>query len=216
MRSGFPRPVAGAELVLGFAAAGHAAMPSLRVQRAIARAVLASPGRCGRTFSSTSGMSPPRPRPCSTRSPTRGPTRVGGDRCTSTSGRRAGGARHGGDHHFKGRLPYHLHTRSMIVEIERPGAWWPRSTVTCAAAGPGRSRPSRGHACALRLASARRSRAAARVDARAASGVPVEPQLGDRPGHRGARTVRPVGAPALRCPRGCRLTHVEVYRQCRA
>ena len=41
MRQGFPRPVAGAGLVQEFAAAGHAAMPSLRVQRALARLVLA-------------------------------------------------------------------------------------------------------------------------------------------------------------------------------
>src|SRR5947209_7771583 len=40
-RQGFPRPVAGAGLVRDFAPAGHAAMPSLRVQRALARLVLA-------------------------------------------------------------------------------------------------------------------------------------------------------------------------------
>jgi quercetin dioxygenase-like cupin family protein len=40
LRAGFPRPVAGAELVLDFASSGHAATPSLRVQQALARLVL--------------------------------------------------------------------------------------------------------------------------------------------------------------------------------
>ena len=37
---GFPRPVAGAELVLEYGDTGHAARPSLRVQRAIAGLVV--------------------------------------------------------------------------------------------------------------------------------------------------------------------------------
>ena len=39
-RMGFPRPVAGAELVLEYGDTGHAAKPSLRVQRAIAGLVV--------------------------------------------------------------------------------------------------------------------------------------------------------------------------------
>ena len=38
---GFPRPVAGAELVLEYGDTGHAAKPSLRVQRAVAGLVMA-------------------------------------------------------------------------------------------------------------------------------------------------------------------------------
>ena len=85
-RMGFPRPVAGAELVLEYGDTGHAAKPSLRVQRAIAAAwwwVLRT--RWRRTCSSTNGTWPRHRRPCSTRSPTLAPTRGGGARSTSTS-----------------------------------------------------------------------------------------------------------------------------------
>ena len=55
-------------------------------------------------------------RPSSTRSPTAPPTPPGGSRSTSTPS-------HDGElthQHFKGRLPYHLHTRTRTTVSERP------------------------------------------------------------------------------------------------
>ena len=121
MRSGFPRPVAGAELVLGFAAAGHAAMPSLRVQRAIARAVqaIARPMRpylfvdewdvAAAPESVFEAIADSRSYPRWWR-PVYLDVEADGPAALGASAR----------HHFKGRLPYHLHTRSTIVEIEPP------------------------------------------------------------------------------------------------
>ncbi len=121
MRSGFPRPVAGAELVLDFADAGHAALPSLRVQLALARAVraitrpmrpylfvdewdvAASPESVFEAIADSRSY-PRWWRPVYLDVQAAGPAALG------TSAR----------HHFKGRLPYHLHTRSTIVEIDPP------------------------------------------------------------------------------------------------
>lgn len=121
MRGGYPRPVAGAELVLDFSAAGHAATPSLRVQRVVARTVLsiARPMRPYRFVDEWEVAAPPavvfdaiadsRSYPQWWRAvyldvEAAGPAALG------TVAR----------HHFKGRLPYHLHTRSVIVDIEAP------------------------------------------------------------------------------------------------
>lgn len=121
MRAGFPRPVAGAELVLGFADAGYAAMPPLRVQRALARAVLATarPMRPYLFVDEWDVAAPPEVvfdaiadsrtypewwRPVYLDVEADGSAAVG----TVAS------------HHFKGRLPYHLRTRSLIVEIDPP------------------------------------------------------------------------------------------------
>jgi len=121
MRAGFPRPVAGAELVLEFSRAGHAAAPPLRVQRALARAVLAV-GRPMRPYlfvDEWEVAAPPEAvfdaiadsrtypqcwRPVYLDVQADGPAAPG----TVAS------------HHFKGRLPYHLHTRSTVAEIEAP------------------------------------------------------------------------------------------------
>ena len=74
------------------------------------------------TTSSTSGTSPRRPRPCSTRSPTPTATRVVEAASTSTSRPPDGppAVGHVARQHFKGRLPYHLHTRTRTVRLERP------------------------------------------------------------------------------------------------
>ncbi len=121
MRQGFPRPVAGAQLVLDFAGAGHAAMPSLRVQRAVARTVLAlsDPMRPYLFVDEWNVAAPPDAvfdaiadsrsypqwwRPVYLEVEADGPAALGA------------AARH----HFKGRLPYHLHTRSVIVDIDPP------------------------------------------------------------------------------------------------
>lgn len=121
MRAGFPRPVAGAELVLEFSGAGHAVAPPLRVQRALAHAVLAlaRPMRPYRFVDEWDVAAPPESvfdavadsrsypqwwRPVYLEVQADGPAAPGS----------------AASHHFKGRLPYHLHTRSMIVEIDPP------------------------------------------------------------------------------------------------
>jgi quercetin dioxygenase-like cupin family protein/uncharacterized protein YndB with AHSA1/START domain len=120
-RAGFPRPVAGAELVLDYATAGHAAMPSPGVQRALARLVLrmrrtmrpylfvdewdvAAPLEAVFAAIADSRTYPQWWRPVYLEIDADGPATLGSV------------ARH----HFKGRLPYHLHTRSVIVDIDPP------------------------------------------------------------------------------------------------
>ncbi|HET6871106.1 MAG TPA: SRPBCC family protein [Solirubrobacteraceae bacterium] len=121
MRAGFPRPVAGAELVLEFSGAGYAAAPPLRVQRALARAVIAlarpmrpylfvdewdvaAPAEAVFDAIADSRSYPQWWRPVYLDVQADGPAAPG------TAAR----------HHFKGRLPYHLHTRSVVVEIDPP------------------------------------------------------------------------------------------------
>jgi mannose-6-phosphate isomerase-like protein (cupin superfamily) len=74
-RSGYPRPLAAAGLVVDFGDVGHAAFPPPAVQRALARAVLRASSR---EYGAVSRQ------------------------------------------HFKGRLPYHLRTRSRITRLEPP------------------------------------------------------------------------------------------------
>ncbi len=135
-RLGMPRPVPGARLIREFADTGHAAFPPLGVQRAMAAAVLGCEGPSRAASSALRGgvrrlwreyefvdewhvAAPPpavydvlldgcsyprwwRPDYISVQSS--GPTEVGSV----------------ASQHFKGRLPYHLHTRSTIVRLE-PG-----------------------------------------------------------------------------------------------
>ncbi len=121
MGSGLPRPLAGAELVLDFDDAGHAAVPSLRIQRRIARWVRAL-GRPMRPYLfvdewvvdapiagvfeaiADSRSYPQWWRPVYLDVQADHPPAVG------VAAR----------HHFKGRLPYHLRTRSVIVKIDPP------------------------------------------------------------------------------------------------
>ena len=118
---GFPRPVAGAELVLDYADTGHAAKPSLRAQRALAGLVmnLAHPLRPYVFVDEWDVAAPPEAvfdaiadgrtypqwwRPVYIGVETDGPVVLGAE----------------SRQHFKGRLPYHLHTRSVIADIDRP------------------------------------------------------------------------------------------------
>jgi quercetin dioxygenase-like cupin family protein/uncharacterized protein YndB with AHSA1/START domain len=121
MRGGFPRPVAGASLMLDFADVGHAATPSLGIQQAVARFVLrvhdtmrpylfvdewdvgAAPEAVFGAIAD-SRTYPQWWRPVYLEVEADGAAELGSV------------ARH----HFKGRLPYHLHTRSTIVEIDPP------------------------------------------------------------------------------------------------
>jgi uncharacterized protein YndB with AHSA1/START domain/quercetin dioxygenase-like cupin family protein len=121
LRGGFPRPVAGAELVLDFASTGHAATPPLRIQQAVARLVLtigrpmrpyvfvdqwdvAAPPEAVFAAIADSRTYPHWWRPVYLDVDADGPAQLGSV------------ARQ----HFKGRLPYHLHTRSRVLEIDPP------------------------------------------------------------------------------------------------
>jgi mannose-6-phosphate isomerase-like protein (cupin superfamily)/uncharacterized protein YndB with AHSA1/START domain len=118
-RGGFPRPVAGARMVRDFGDEGHAARPSLRVQKALASAILfvaspeyvfvdewdvAAPPEAVWDALADASTYPEWWRPVYIEVSTAGPPAVG-----SVS-----------EQHFKGRLPYHLNTRSEIVRAERP------------------------------------------------------------------------------------------------
>ena len=118
MRSGFPKPVAGAQLALDFADAGHASMPPLAVQRGLAKAILglagpyvfvdewdvAAPPEAVFDAIADARSYPAWWRPVYIGVESDGPAEVG---CESRQ-------------HFKGRLPYHLRTRSVISELDPP------------------------------------------------------------------------------------------------
>jgi uncharacterized protein YndB with AHSA1/START domain/mannose-6-phosphate isomerase-like protein (cupin superfamily) len=122
-RSGFPRPVAGAQLVLDFSEAGHAAAPPLRMQRALASAVLgvARPMRPYVFVDEWDVAAPPeavfealaaaRTYPEWWRPVYRA---VEGDSVAAVGARTR--------HVFTGRLPYDLHTTSTIVSVDPPWA----------------------------------------------------------------------------------------------
>jgi uncharacterized protein YndB with AHSA1/START domain/quercetin dioxygenase-like cupin family protein len=120
-RFGFPKPVAAARLVTEFGDEGHAAKPPLGVQKAMAKAILAvadlsrpyvfvdewdvaAPPEAvfdaiadGRTY-------PQWWRPVYIDVDADGPAELGKQ----------------SRQHFKGRLPYHLHTRSTVTAIDAP------------------------------------------------------------------------------------------------
>jgi quercetin dioxygenase-like cupin family protein/uncharacterized protein YndB with AHSA1/START domain len=120
-RRGFPHPVAGAELILEYADTGHASGPPLRLQQGIARMILrvarlsrpyvfvdewdvaASPESVFDALADATSY-PQWWRPVYVDVNADGPPQIG---TTSMQ-------------HFKGRLPYHLHTRSRITEFDPP------------------------------------------------------------------------------------------------
>ena len=193
-RSGFPRPRAAAGLILDYADAGHAATPPLSVQRAIARVLLALGGsarpyefvdewdvaaRPEAVFAAIADARtyPQWWKPVYIDVEADGPPRVGG---VSTQ-------------HFKSRLPYHLHTRSVTTAVDAPALDHGRR----------RRRPPRArhldadpdgsrHARALRLARVRRPQAAADAHADSPPGPAGESQLGDRAREGGTGAVRTV------------------------
>ncbi|MEA2135654.1 MAG: hypothetical protein QOC68_3563 [Solirubrobacteraceae bacterium] len=118
-RWGFPRPLAAARLVRDFGATGHAAHPPIRVQRALSRAILrhASPEY---VFVDEWDVAAPREAVFDAIADARTypewwkPVYIEVD----ADGEPALGKE--SRQHFKGRLPYHLHTRSRIVALEPP------------------------------------------------------------------------------------------------
>jgi uncharacterized protein YndB with AHSA1/START domain/mannose-6-phosphate isomerase-like protein (cupin superfamily) len=120
-RLGFPRPVAGAQLVRDFGAEGHAAHPPLAVQMALAGLVLraadlqrpyvfvdewdvAAPAEAVFDAIADARTYPQWWRPVYLGVEADGPAALGKE----------------SRQHFKGRLPYHLHTRSRIVALDPP------------------------------------------------------------------------------------------------
>jgi quercetin dioxygenase-like cupin family protein/uncharacterized protein YndB with AHSA1/START domain len=119
-RFGFPRPVAGARLVLDLGETGHAARPPLRVQQAVARTILRFAGTAYEFVDEWDVAAPPeavfdaladaRSYPAWWKpvyidvEADPGPAAVG--KVTRQ--------------HFKGRLPYHLRTETRTVRLERP------------------------------------------------------------------------------------------------
>jgi uncharacterized protein YndB with AHSA1/START domain len=120
-RFGFPRPVAGALLVSDFGDEGHATHPPLGVQKALARLVLRAAGlmRPYVFVDEWDVAAPPEAvfaaiadartypewwRPVYLDVDADGPAELGKE----------------SRQHFKGRLPYHLHTRSRVVALDAP------------------------------------------------------------------------------------------------
>jgi uncharacterized protein YndB with AHSA1/START domain/quercetin dioxygenase-like cupin family protein len=119
-RWGYPRPLAAAALVRDFGDEGRAARPPLAVQRALAGAILraasreylfvdewdvAAPREAVFTALADARTYPAWWRPVYLDVDADGPPSVGAE----------------SRQHFKGRLPYHLHTRSRVVRLEPPG-----------------------------------------------------------------------------------------------
>jgi quercetin dioxygenase-like cupin family protein/uncharacterized protein YndB with AHSA1/START domain len=124
-RRGYLKPLAAARLILDFPQEGHAAQPPVGVQRAFARAVTRLAGRClerGRKYVFVDEWDVAAPaeavfelladartyplwwRPVYLEAESDGPPEPGRE----------------SRQHFKGRLPYHLKTRSTITVFERP------------------------------------------------------------------------------------------------
>ena len=118
-RWGFPRPLAAAELVRDFGDTGHAAQPPVPVQRALSRAILAVASR-EYAFVDEWDVAAPREAVFAAIADARTypewwkPVYIDVD----ADGEPALGKE--SRQHFKGRLPYHLHTRSRIVALEAP------------------------------------------------------------------------------------------------
>ena len=112
--------------------AGHAAKPSLRVQRALSEAILALTSR-EYLFVDEWDVAAPREAVFAAIADARSypewwkpvyiDVEADGEPALGKESRQ----------HFKGRLPYHLHTRSRIVRLEPPHVIGARSTATCAA-----------------------------------------------------------------------------------
>ena len=120
-RFGFPKPVAAARIITEFGDEGHAANPPLPVQKALAKAILgaanlsrpyvfvdqwhvAAPPEAVFDAIADARTYPLWWRPVYLDVDADGPAELGKE----------------SRQHFKGRLPYHLHTRSTVVALDRP------------------------------------------------------------------------------------------------
>jgi quercetin dioxygenase-like cupin family protein/uncharacterized protein YndB with AHSA1/START domain len=120
-RFGFPKPLAGARLMRDFASTGHATTPPLPVQRGFARVVLglaeasrpyvfvdewdvAAPPEAVFSALADARTYPVWWRPVYIDVESDGPAELGKE----------------SRQHFKGRLPYHVNTRSVITQLDPP------------------------------------------------------------------------------------------------
>ena len=189
LRGGWPRPLAAAALVRDFAEDGHAARPPLRVQTALAGALLRATSREYAFVDEWDVAAPPEAtfaaladartypewwRPVYLDVDADGGA---GPRVTSAlQGPAAVSPAH--------PLP-HRPARPAAGGLGEGRRRSARTRHVDADADPGR------HTRPLRLARARGPAAPEAVDAGAAPRLPLEPRLGDRPRDGGARTVRP-------------------------
>jgi uncharacterized protein YndB with AHSA1/START domain/quercetin dioxygenase-like cupin family protein len=120
-RWGYPRPLDAAEIVRDFGAEGHATRPPVPVQRALAAATLRLASR-EYLFVDEWDVAAPRERVFAAIADARTypqwwrPVYIDVD---ADGEPEVGKESH---QHFKGRLPYHLHTRSRITRLEPPHA----------------------------------------------------------------------------------------------
>jgi quercetin dioxygenase-like cupin family protein/uncharacterized protein YndB with AHSA1/START domain len=118
-RWGLPKPLAGARLVEDFAAEGHLARPALALQRRIARALLRA---CEREYVFVDEWDVAAPRAAVFDAVADARTYPQWWRPVYIDVEAEGEPAVGKEsrQHFKGRLPYHLRTRSRIVRLEPP------------------------------------------------------------------------------------------------
>jgi quercetin dioxygenase-like cupin family protein/uncharacterized protein YndB with AHSA1/START domain len=109
-RFGFPKPMSGARFVIDLGASGHAARPSLKTQQRIARALLAE-------YEFVDEWHVDAPPEAVFDVLADGRTYPQWWKPVYIDVRDDGEYTH---QHFKGRLPYHLHTRTKTVRSERP------------------------------------------------------------------------------------------------
>jgi mannose-6-phosphate isomerase-like protein (cupin superfamily)/uncharacterized protein YndB with AHSA1/START domain len=118
-RWGFPRPLAAAQMMLDFADSGHAAKPPLRVQLALSRAIVRLASR-EYLFVDEWDVAAPREAVFEALADAHSypewwkPVYIDVE---SEGEPEVGKVSH---QHFKGRLPYHLHTTSTITAMDAP------------------------------------------------------------------------------------------------
>jgi mannose-6-phosphate isomerase-like protein (cupin superfamily)/uncharacterized protein YndB with AHSA1/START domain len=118
-RFGYPRPLDAAAFVRDFGAEGHAASPPLGVQKALSRALLAL---ASREYLFVDEWDVAAPREAVYHAISDGRTYPQWWKPVYISVEADGEPEVGKEsrQHFKGRLPYHLHTRSKITRLEAP------------------------------------------------------------------------------------------------
>jgi uncharacterized protein YndB with AHSA1/START domain len=116
---GFPKPLDAAAIVRDFGHDGHASKPPLRVQRALSRALL---GLASREYLFVDEWEVAAPRAAVYHAIAEARTYPQWWRPVYIDVQAHGEPAVGKEslQHFKGRLPYHLHTRSRITRLERP------------------------------------------------------------------------------------------------
>jgi len=120
-RFGWPSPLAAAELVRDFGATGRAAQPSPRIQRALSKAILALASR-EYVFVDEWDVDEHRETVFAAIADARSYPQWWKPVYIDVEADGAPALGKESRQHFKGRLPYHLHTRSRIVRLESPHA----------------------------------------------------------------------------------------------